>query len=268
MNRAEYVKTDFFHCDHTMSDESFHYTHAHERYEILYVMEGEMLRYIDGREYKLSPRSLLLIPANMPHAWKIHRQHLCHRIAMHFTPEFFHDDERVLIPSVFNPDHLCYTDDAGGNLDMFARSLLDCREFDGNMKHLALRGRMVSLLTELFHRNQKTAPRVFGNKWIEEIVEYLADNLTKPLSLETLSRHFSISKNYLNILFKKETGTTVNHYIREQRLYLARREMEEGMRAEEAAFASGFNDYSTFFRAYKDLFGVSPTATLQNTGSN
>jgi len=77
--------------------------------------------------------------------------------------------------------------------------------------------------------------------------------------LEDLSKHFAISKNRLNALFREETGETVGQYIREQRLNFARREIMLGKGAEEAAWEAGFNNYSVFFRDYKALFGAPPT---------
>ncbi|MDR0377462.1 MAG: helix-turn-helix domain-containing protein [Spirochaetaceae bacterium] len=60
-------------------------------------------------------------------------------------------------------------------------------------------------------------------------------------------------------MFRKETGTTVNQYIRIKRLVLARREIPQGSTAEEAAHKADFNDYSNFYRAYKSFFGITPS---------
>jgi AraC-like DNA-binding protein len=57
-------------------------------------------------------------------------------------------------------------------------------------------------------------------------------------------------------------GTTFGRYLRSQRLNLARHEICCGKGAEEAAYTAGFNDYSTFFRAYKALFREAPAASL------
>jgi AraC-like DNA-binding protein len=39
-----------------------------------------------------------------------------------------------------------------------------------------------------------------------------------------------------------------------------------GCPAEEAAYKSGFNDYSNFYRAYKAFFGITPSAPIIGTG--
>ncbi|MDR2758348.1 MAG: AraC family transcriptional regulator [Spirochaetaceae bacterium] len=80
------------------------------------------------------------------------------------------------------------------------------------------------------------------NEQIQRILSYLNSNLCKPISLDQLVQKFYISKNHLNVIFRKETGTTVNQYIRIKRLVLARQEILKGSTAEEAAYKVGFND--------------------------
>jgi len=73
-----------------------------------------------------------------------------------------------------------------------------------------------------------------------------------------LSERFFISKNHLNRVFKNATGVTVWEYIKLKRLIMARNSIFSGTPAIIACQSSGFNDYSAFYRAYKERFGVSP----------
>ena len=91
-----------------------------------------------------------------------------------------------------------------------------------------------------------------------EVIRYINQNLSADLSLPMLEKRFFISRQYLNQRFKKATGTTVWDYILTKRLILANQLMDEGEPATSAAFASGFCDYSSFYRAYKAKFQVSP----------
>jgi AraC-like DNA-binding protein len=99
----------------------------------------------------------------------------------------------------------------------------------------------------------------FQNKRVRNILDFISDNLQQPISLNVLSQHFNMNKNHLNTVFCRETGITVERYIRVQRLYIARQNIGLGMDATEAAYDVGFNDYSNFFRAYKAFFGCAPT---------
>ena len=68
-----------------------------------------------------------------------------------------------------------------------------------------------------------------------------------------------MSKNHLTAIFKRAAGTTVARYILYKRMTIARKELAEGTPAAEAAIKAGFGDYSSFFRAYRKMFGCAPS---------
>ena len=70
---------------------------------------------------------------------------------------------------------------------------------------------------------------------------------------------FYISKYYMMRLFKQETGYTLGHYISQKRLLLAKELLSSGVSVTQACFDCGFKDYSTFSRAYKQLFDETPS---------
>ena len=59
-------------------------------------------------------------------------------------------------------------------------------------------------------------------------------------------------------LFKAQTGSTVHAYVRQRRLLYAAHLIRRGVSVNKAAAESGFEEYSTFFRAFRECFGVSP----------
>lgn len=107
-----------------------------------------------------------------------------------------------------------------------------------------------------FEENSMT-DRIYNTK-IAEITSYIHKNIGSPLSIDHIASHFYLSGPYLCRLFKKCMGTTINHYITEQRIILARTWLEDGYGVNEVAGMCGFNDYSNFFKAFKKYVGVSP----------
>ena len=51
----------------------------------------------------------------------------------------------------------------------------------------------------------------------------------------------------------------MKHYLTVKRLVYARQRIEAGEPATHAYLACGFNDYSSFYRAYVKYFGTAPT---------
>ena len=91
-----------------------------------------------------------------------------------------------------------------------------------------------------------------------EIFEYIDTHLDEALSLSSLADRFFQDPNTLSRKFKREVGVTVCEYIRKKRLALARVKISQGMSATQAGATSGFSDYSSFFRAFKNEYGVNP----------
>lgn len=56
---------------------------------------------------------------------------------------------------------------------------------------------------------------------IRELLFWIEDNLTNPLSLDIVSAKSGYTKGYLQRMFKKQTELSLASYIRARRLYLA-----------------------------------------------
>jgi AraC-like DNA-binding protein len=268
MWKNDILKTDLVYIWYTCSDEpdkDFD-LHCHNEYEILYFWQGDM-EFRVGRSCisRLEPMSLLLIPPYTVHGRRVVSEQICRRVSIHFLPEMLDKAEQELFSALFYLERNYYPpiramDFGASNIDFLIHSILECRTMQRALQSVALRSRIVSLLVQIRHLySQNAFKSIPANPWIQDVLAYLNSHLRQPISLEKISRKFNISKNHLNVVFKNETGTTINHYIRLKRLVLARLELASGVNAEDAAFKAGFKEYSTFFRAYKSFFGCPPS---------
>ncbi|MFP3091077.1 AraC family transcriptional regulator [Treponema sp. TIM-1] len=236
-------------------------SHIHADYEIIYVFSGDVELYLEEYKYPLVAESLFLLPPNNFHGWKPLSFRLYHRVSVLFMPEVFDPAEQSLFLKLFNAGPQFFPNTSSRNINFYITALLECKNMEQPLQKIALKSRLVSLLSEitLLH-SQYTREPAFNDKRILGVLKYLEEHLRDDLSLEYIARRFSISKNYLNLLFRQTTGTTVNHYIRAKRLGLARQEILKGADMQEAAYRVGFNDYSNFYRAYKSFYGSMPSA--------
>ena len=90
------------------------------------------------------------------------------------------------------------------------------------------------------------------------ILEHIDNNLSNDLSLLKLSERFYINQSYLCRLFKKSIGSPLHEYIIIKRISNAKNLLLRDVSATEAAYESGFNDYSSFYRLFKRIVGTSP----------
>ena len=93
---------------------------------------------------------------------------------------------------------------------------------------------------------------------MEEVLRYILDHLGEELTVESLSKRFFISRYYLMHRFKAVTGYTVHQYISQKRLLRAGELIRAGVPVMKAAEQAGFEEYSTFLRAFRGTFHMSP----------
>ncbi|KAA0014620.1 helix-turn-helix transcriptional regulator [Billgrantia pellis] len=90
------------------------------------------------------------------------------------------------------------------------------------------------------------------------------------LTLPEVARRHGVSPGYLRALFRHER-TTFTDYLLSLRLQLAWRRLVAPRFAQlavsEIAFASGFNNLSWFYRAFRQQFGMTPTEARLEAGA-
>ncbi|MDR0583460.1 MAG: AraC family transcriptional regulator [Treponema sp.] len=257
MVKNDILKTESAYVWSIVSDEIYQMTHCHAEYELYYFIQGD----IEGHWYIMAPETLMLIPPNHVHGVSVKTTALHKRISIHFLPELLDEAERALLLEIFHSPQLYYPDLSATRIDFLFQSVLECKNMDKTLQNAALKHRIISLLTHVFQIYSKNPPHTSPrDERIQAVLRYLNSSLDKPVSPDQLSGEFYISKNHLNVIFRRETGTTINQYIRMKRLTRARQEIRNGCTAEEAAYKAGFTDYSNFYRAYKAFFGIMPSA--------
>ena len=78
------------------------------------------------------------------------------------------------------------------------------------------------------------------------------------LTLEKLAAACYVSKYYLSHTFTKEVGVSIYRYILLRRLLLARQLLAAGEPAGTVCRSCGFTDYTSFYRAFRSEYGISP----------
>lgn len=95
---------------------------------------------------------------------------------------------------------------------------------------------------------------------IKELLVWIEDNLTNPLSLDIVSAKSGYTKWYLQRMFKKQTGLSLASYIRARRLYLAAFALRFTQKSIlDISVEYQFDNQQTFSRCFKKHFAESPS---------
>lgn len=269
-----YLNSEFrlFHLtDQKTCEVEYHY---HDFDKITIFMKGQVNYMIEGKSYDLKPYDIVLVRHNDIHKLTVDNSSPYDRIIVYISPNFmnayktdsydlsycFHKAEEehsnvLRIPSL--------------EKSSLFRSITRLEHSFSDDGYAAGLYRQVLFLEFMIHLNRAARKNRLefidtagSNTKVLNILQYINENLSEELSIDTLAAHFYISKYYMMRLFKQETGYTLGHYISQKRLLLAKELILSGVPAAQACFDCGFKDYSAFSRAYKKLFDESPRVTL------
>lgn len=239
--------------------------HYHDFYKLIWFISGNVEYHIEGKAYKLEPHDILLVNAGQIHKPFIGTDEPYERYVFYISKDFLseHSEEGSSLALCFQ---MAETEDSSvvrlspsdSGLLFETVKLLEQSErepaFAGEMYSRIL---FLKLLIELnrccmknsgvFHKTARY------DKKIVEMIHYINEHLDGDLSIEGLSSCFYLSKYHMMRKFKEETGYSMHQYILEKRILAAKNKILSGTPATTACMECGFNDYSTFSRAYKKL---------------
>ena len=93
---------------------------------------------------------------------------------------------------------------------------------------------------------------------LDRITGFIEENYAGRITVDDLARRFYVSNSTISHLFKQKMGVSLYRYVTQRRLITAKNMIGEKISMEEIAHRVGFADYSTFYRAFKQEFGISP----------
>lgn len=98
---------------------------------------------------------------------------------------------------------------------------------------------------------------------VTKAIEWLNHHYAKPLHIDELASHVSVSTSTLHHRFKSITAMSPLQYQKQLRLQEARRLMiSEGLDVTAAAFRVGYESLSQFSREYGRMFGAPPSKDI------
>lgn len=100
--------------------------------------------------------------------------------------------------------------------------------------------------------------KVEKTELLSGILAYVENNLSEKITLEDVANRFFVSASTVTHLFSKKMNISFYKHVMQRRLWKAKNLIKEGMPMEKIANQVGFGDYSAFYRAFKQEFGLSP----------
>lgn len=253
---------------HLYKEEKTMDMHIHDCYEIYYSISGGRQFLIDNKFYHVAPGDLFIINQFESHMLISVDGESHERIVVNLHPNFV----KALSTEVTNLDE-CFSFHPAAFQHKISLSREQQNRFlyhidkitsaEGYGADVIQRASVLELLVLVnwlssCNAEQTAAPNYNHNHHVDDILSYINQNLVSDISMQVIADEFNMSKSYLCRVFKKATGTTIGKYVTARRITIARSLLSEGYSVTEAYEKSGFTDYSSFFKTFTRVVGISP----------
>jgi AraC-like DNA-binding protein len=270
-SRRGYLNKDFelFHLKDRKSMEFE--LHFHDFNKIVIFISGNVTYLIEGKAYKLKPWDILLVSSSEIHKTIVDASMTYERMIIWVNSNFLikHNSPENNLLTCFDiasteKRNLLRLDTELLRQGKYILSQLKEEYLKGGFGSQVLKNALflqfVIYLNRLYLTPEAIKHQADGdyNESIGEVIKHINENLCEDMSVENLASIFYMSRYHLMHKFKSQTGYTIHSYILQKRLMMANTLIKSGKSMTEACSECGFGDYSSFVRAFKKIYGLSP----------
>ncbi len=242
--------------------------HWHVEFELIRVLQGNLLLKIDEQELELSESSVVFIPAGAVHAgvpenncvyecivWDMNmmmgKSDSCNKFVRKIS-----NQEVELKSNILN---LC------NNIHQIAWKLFDTFSQKRAGYELVIQGALYQLIGEVFIQEYYSevsshTPRDLKRiVQLKHVLEFIENSYTNPITLQDIASSVNMSPKYFCRFFQEMTHRTPIDYLNYYRIERACYELlTTDQSITEVAYSCGFNDLSYFIKTFKKYKGITP----------
>ena len=236
--------------------------HTHGFHEVVYCITGGV-DFLQGTERcRLQPGDIVSVPTGLNHGILIPETlaEPFRRYVLWISPEFTQYISAFFFGETPGTDQPFLLHTAGTAWEYlgeyFHRCVTECEQ-----QHFRWETAVSGIATDLAVQMARCWMGSQGQEkpeLLERIIGHVEAHLAEKITLPDVAARFWVSQSTVSQLFRKKTGTSFYHYVTIRRLTKARTLIKTGIPMEQVSISVGFQDYSTFYRAFKAEFGISP----------
>ena len=244
--------------------------HTHPYYEIYFFLSGDVTYDVEGQKYELQYGDYLMIPPEVRHHPIFHSRGQDYRrfvlwlsrpyyeSMVETSPDFGYSFQYVKQERQyrFRTDFITFQDIQGRLLDMI-EECRGTRAFHELNSHLMVHSFLLHI-NRITYDMLHSVPAAYENVLYLNVCDYINNHLDEDLSLDKLASFFYVSKFHISHVFKDHMGISLHQYILKKRLQASKNGILSGIPFNELYHQYGFSDYTSFYRAFKKEFGLSP----------
>jgi len=250
--------------------------HYHAEVELIHFHKGKGTQFIGDQINHFNAGDIVLVGSQLPHYWRFddhyfneHNEEKADVRVAHFNERFWGKDFLEL-PENVAIKQLLENAKRGIQVTGSAREKVACL-LENLLKTAGVK-RIIYLIEALstiaegsyqlissigFHPNLHDEEK----KRINSLFDYTLQNFRQKISLEDVSIIAGISANSFCRYFKAKTGKTYSRFLLEIRVgHACKLLIENKMSVKQLCYESGFNNFASFHKYFKQITGKSPLA--------
>lgn len=245
--------------------------HSHDYYEFYFFLEGDVAYEIEGRSFRLGAGDYMLIPPGISHHPVFHSTETPYRRFVLWIGKTFYEQltscsadfsygfDHVIQKRQyrFHLDYLLSQEIQGKLLDLLEEANTT-RSFGDLNAHLMAASLLVYINRLTYDSLNHISPS-YENALYLNVCDYINNHLDEDLTLDKLAAFFFVSKYHISHVFKDNMGISPHQYIIKKRLQASKNTILTGVPFSVICHQYGFHDYTSYYRAFKKEFGLSPT---------
>jgi len=252
------------------ADEWHYPLHRHTHYELIYILHGAGMHYLNGQQYSYQADDIFLCSPRDAHRFAIAEPTRFCLLKLNLSFLLAANGTFALVQPLFEGDETPapFAFDAATRAYLRSQVEFCMREFAqrqflyANTIHASVLSILVLLARE--RRQQQALPgqATAADALVPSIIHYLHAHLRVPpaLAVGAIAAHFHLSPGYIGQYFRRHTGHTLKAFIQKSRIRAIQLQLEfSDKTVSQLAFEYGYADESHLTKAFRAQLAQTPT---------
>ena len=244
--------------------------HSHDYYELHFVTEGNISMLIKDTAFPLSPGDMVLIPPGVFHQpfhspsdipykrfiFSISQNYLAKLTSISIDYTYLINLAQVKNRFLFHFDTIAFNTVCSKIISAIKET--HSERFGKEIQiQLCVNDLILHLNRSIYEMDHPIAEKD-NTRLYNSLIQYIENHINEDLTLEYLSNTFFVSKFHILHMFKEYSGISLHQYITKKRLEMCKNAIMRNDNITKVFTLYGFHDYTSFYRAFKKEYGISP----------
>lgn len=237
--------------------------HYHDFIEMVYVISGRAIQHINGSTFKVSKGDMIFINYNSIHSFEPIGKFEYINVAIQLDDLKYHINNINIVPlmAIMSFDDLRKDDERLFTFNgverkeiesLFSVMLIENKKKSSN-KGFFLRTCLSMIITLIVDKLNDHGGKKSD---LNEIIEYIDENLGEKITLEELAKKCYYNPSYFSRIFKEKFNVNLSTYLEIKRVLCAKKMIEEGYSIEKIVEKVGFSSKNMLYKQFLRHEGI------------